>query len=113
VKNPVMKLAEVDPLYVEVVLPSKLFGSIRRGQPAVVMPEAPVHGNYRSSVLVVDRVVDAASGTFGVRLEMANPQKLIPGGIRCQVEFSGLQPMAMKRDKDGMAPASFRKGDAR
>lgn len=87
VKNPVMKLAEIDPLYVEVVLPSKLFGSIRRGQPAVVVPEAPMQGSYRSSVAVVDRVIDAASGTFGVRLALPNPQGKLPAGIRCRVRF--------------------------
>lgn len=87
VKNPVMKLAEVDPLYVEVVLPSKLYGSVRRGQPAVVMPEAPINGSYRSRVSVVDRVIDAASGTFGVRLELPNRQGKVPAGIRCKVRF--------------------------
>ncbi len=87
VKNPVMKLAEIDPLHVEVVLPSKLFGSIRRGQPAVVVPEAPVQGSFRSTVSVVDRVVDAASGTFGVRLELPNPQGKVPPGMRCRVRF--------------------------
>jgi RND family efflux transporter MFP subunit len=87
VKNPVMKLAEIDPLHVEVVLPSKVFGSIRRGQLGTVQPEAPVQGTYRSTVTVVDRVVDAASGTFGVRLELANPRGKLPPGMRCRVRF--------------------------
>ncbi|WP_240980511.1 efflux RND transporter periplasmic adaptor subunit [Ramlibacter agri] len=87
VKNPVMKLAEVDPLHVEVVLPSKLFGSIRRGQQATVLPEAPVAGTYRSTVSVVDRVIDAASGTFGVRLELPNREGRVPAGMRCRVRF--------------------------
>jgi RND family efflux transporter MFP subunit len=87
VKNPVMKLAEIDPLHVEVVLPSKLFGTIQRGQHAVVVPEAPVSGSYRSTVKVVDRVVDAASGTFGVRLELPNRQGKVPPGMRCRVHF--------------------------
>ncbi|HEX2543451.1 MAG TPA: efflux RND transporter periplasmic adaptor subunit [Ramlibacter sp.] len=87
VKNPLMKLAEIDPLHVEVVLPSRLFGSIRRGQLATVQPEAPVQGSYQSVVKVVDRVVDAASGTFGVRLELPNRQGKVPAGIRCRVRF--------------------------
>jgi RND family efflux transporter MFP subunit len=87
VKNPVMKLAEIDPLYVEVVLPSKLYGSIRRGQHATVLPEAPVHGQHASVVKVVDRVIDAASGTFGVRLELPNRNGKVPPGIRCKVRF--------------------------
>jgi RND family efflux transporter MFP subunit len=111
-RKPILKLAKIDPLKVEVILPLEVYGRIKIGMSGLVTPEH-IGGAYPASVKVVDRVLDAASGTFGVRLEMANPQKLIPGGIRCQVEFSGLQPMAMKRDKDGMAPASFRKGDAR
>ncbi len=87
VKNPVMKLAEVDPLHVEVVLPAKLFGSIKRGQPATVMPEAPVDGRFPSTVTVVDRVIDGASGTFGVRLELPNRNGRVPAGMRCRVRF--------------------------
>jgi hypothetical protein len=32
-------------------------------------------------------VLDAASGTFGVRLEMANPNMKLPAGLKCQVVF--------------------------
>ncbi len=35
----------------------------------------------------VDRVIDAASGTFRVRLVLPNPQMRIPSGQRCQVNF--------------------------
>ena len=38
-------------------------------------------------VTIVDRVVDAASGTFGVRLELPNPDRDIPVGLQCQVRF--------------------------
>jgi hypothetical protein len=36
----------------------------------------------------VDRVLDAASGTFGVRLALPNPQQRLPAGIRCKVQFA-------------------------
>jgi hypothetical protein len=32
-------------------------------------------------------VVDAASGTFGVRLVMPNPGGKIPAGVKCRVTF--------------------------
>jgi multidrug efflux pump subunit AcrA (membrane-fusion protein) len=38
-------------------------------------------------VAVVDRVVDAASSTFRVRLELPNPQHRIPAGLKCKVTF--------------------------
>jgi len=86
-KDPIVKLAEVDPLYVEVILPVALYGRIKVGAQAVVLPEQPVGGRYSATVRVVDRVIDAASGTFGVRLELPNRNREIPAGARCRVRF--------------------------
>ena len=51
------------------------------------MPERPIGGSYSAVVKVVDRVIDAASGTFGVRLELPNRERKIPAGVRCRVRF--------------------------
>ena len=40
-------------------------------------------------MVVIDRVIDAASGTFSVFLELPNPEHTIPGGLRCRVRFDG------------------------
>ena len=85
--RPASKLAEIDPLYVEVILPVSLYGQIKNGQRAQVFPEKPVGGVYDAAVKVVDRVVDGASGTFGVRLQLPNPGYRIPAGIKCRVKF--------------------------
>jgi hypothetical protein len=37
--------------------------------------------------VVVNKVVDSASGKFGVRLEMPNPNNAIAAGLACTVEF--------------------------
>ncbi len=86
-KEPIMKLAEIDPLYVEVLLPISQYGKIKLRQRAMVSPEAPVGGRYETMVKVIDRVVDAASGTFGVRLELPNKTADIPAGVRCKIQF--------------------------
>lgn len=86
-KDPIMKLAEIDPLHVEVVLPVSQYGQVKAGQKASVMPEAPVGGRYETRVALVDKVIDAASGTFGVRLELRNRKFEIPAGVRCRVQF--------------------------
>lgn len=86
-KNPIMKLAEIHPLNVELILPVQLFGRIQPGQRAEVFPEQPVGGRHVAEVEVVDRVVDAASGTFGVRLTLANPDRKIPAGLKCRARF--------------------------
>ncbi|MEO7940445.1 MAG: hypothetical protein ABIR55_17585 [Burkholderiaceae bacterium] len=36
---------------------------------------------------IVDKVVDSASGTFGVRLELPNPSGSITAGVKCKVRF--------------------------
>ena len=38
-------------------------------------------------MIVVDKVVDAASGTFGIRLEVPNPGNRIPSGLKCRVRL--------------------------
>jgi RND family efflux transporter MFP subunit len=86
-KDPILKLAEINPLHVEAILPVSLYGQIKVGQRATVVPEAPVGGRYQTVVSIVDRVIDAGSGTFGVRLELPNRKRAIPAGVRCRVEF--------------------------
>jgi RND family efflux transporter MFP subunit len=86
VKDPILKLAEIDPLHVEVILPAKLYGDIRRGDKAEVLPETPAK-QFPAVVSVVDQVMNAASGTFGVRLELRNPNLAVPAGAKCKVKF--------------------------
>lgn len=63
--------------------------SIYAGMQATVYPQQPVGGEHQAEVITVDPVVDAASGTFGVRLALPNPDDRLPAGLRCTVAFSG------------------------
>ena len=74
-------------LHVEALLPLEAYRGVRPGMSARVMPEAPVGGTYTAAVTVVDSVVDAASGTFGVRLALPNPEQQVPAGVKCRVVF--------------------------
>ena len=85
----ILKIAQVDPLNVEVIAPVELFGSVRVGMSGDVRFQPLLPGVFKARVVVVDKVIDAASGTFGVRLELANPGNRIPAGIKCKVRFSG------------------------
>ncbi|UCH46876.1 MAG: efflux RND transporter periplasmic adaptor subunit [Betaproteobacteria bacterium] len=86
-KDPILRLVEINPLNVEVILPVSEFGRIKAGTEAIVLPEEPIGGEYSATVKIVDRIVDAASGTFGVRLELPNRRGSIPPGVRCRVRF--------------------------
>jgi RND family efflux transporter MFP subunit len=83
----ILKVAQIDPLRVEVILPAAMFDSIRPGMRATVIPEFPGDRVHVASVTIVDRVIDAASGTFGARLDLPNPDGAIPAGLRCQARF--------------------------
>ncbi len=86
-EQPILKIAQIHPLNVETIAPVDLFGSIKVGMQAEVRPEAPVGGVYTAKVKIVDRVIDAASGTFGVRLNLPNPDNQLPAGLKCKVSF--------------------------
>ncbi|MFC1896785.1 efflux RND transporter periplasmic adaptor subunit [Thermodesulfobacteriota bacterium] len=85
--KPIFKIAQIDPLNVEVVLPVSQMGLVKKGMKGTVKPEAPANGEYEATVTIVDKVIDAASGTFGVRLEMPNPKHKITPGLKCKVFF--------------------------
>jgi RND family efflux transporter MFP subunit len=86
-QTPIVKVAQLHPLRVEVFAPISLLGKIAVGTSAQVLPEGPVGGVHAAKVTVVDRVIDAASGTFGVRLELSNPDYRLPAGLKCRVRF--------------------------
>lgn len=91
-ENHILSIAQVHPLHVEAFLPVRLHGRVAVGTRATVRPDAPVGGTYTAEIRVLDQVFDAASGTFGVRLTLPNPDLQLPGGARCRVEFELASP---------------------
>jgi len=85
--RPIVKIAQIDPLRVEVVVPISKFGRIQAGQKAIVRPEAAIGGRYESTVHIVDPIINAASGTFRVTLLLPNPERKLTSGLRCEVSF--------------------------
>jgi len=84
----IVTIARIDPLNVEAYLPVSYYKFIKVGDAAIVRPSDPIGGDREAKVSVVDQVFDAASGTFGVRLELANPDDAVPAGLRCRVTFN-------------------------
>ena len=94
-RKPILKLAQIEPLRVEVVLPLAAYRKLKKMDSAEVMPEG-LGGKYVASVAVIDSVFDSASGTFGVRLELPNAAGKLPAGIRCKVDFPALRNLSIK-----------------
>jgi len=85
--QPVLKLAQINKLNVEVFVPVELVGQFKVGMRADITVSEPVVRVFDAKVTIVDRVVDAASGTFGMRLELPNGKYELPAGLKCQVTF--------------------------
>lgn len=86
-KKYILKIAEINPLKVRVVLPRNTFGRFKRGIVGKVTPELASINPYSAKVVMVDKLIDAASGTFVVFLELPNPKLDIPSGMKCKVTF--------------------------
>ena len=98
--RPVVKVVQIDPLRVEVVMPISEFGRIKAGQSAIVRPEAAIGGGrHESTVTIVDPIIDAASGTFRVTLMLPNPEYKLTSGLRCQVSFLANPPATAAKKK--------------
>ena len=85
----IFRLVQLDPLFIETVVPAARFGKIGIGQAYSVGLQ--LGGRPTARVVSVDRVIDAASGTFRVRLAIPNPNNQIPPGQRCRVSFVSTQ----------------------
>lgn len=83
----ILKVAQIDPLFVEVHLPIAAFPFIKEGMKAEVRPSQPAGSVHTATISVIDKVLDAASDTFGVRLVLPNPKSEMPAGVNCTVTF--------------------------
>ena len=94
-RKPVLKVAQIDPVRADVPLPAALFGQVKVGIRASVTASVG-GGSFAATVRSVDRLIDAASGTFVARLEIANPQGLVPTGARCSAMLDGVAARAAR-----------------
>ena len=87
--EPVYRIANLNPLHVELILPVEQMGTIEPGMKAEVTLDinAESDDTHVAVVKSVDRVADAASGTFGVLLSMPNAGLRIPSGVRCSLNL--------------------------
>ena len=95
-QKPVLRIASIDPLRVDVLVPAAAFGQVEPGRKASVVPELFNRSTHVAVVKTVDRVIDAASNTFRVRLELPNPTGALPAGLRCKVDLALKLPEATR-----------------
>ncbi len=83
----ILRLAQLDPLVIEAIVPMEYFGVLNLGMHAEIVPDVLLTDTLTAVVTAVDRIGDTASNTFGVKLSMPNPDHRIPAGVKCIVKF--------------------------
>jgi RND family efflux transporter MFP subunit len=86
-ERPLMRVAVINPLRVELMVPTTQYGSFAVGDRVTIRPELPGAEPVVATVQQVDRLFDAASNTFRVRLSLPNPDDRLPAGLRCKAEL--------------------------
>jgi RND family efflux transporter MFP subunit len=94
----IMKLAKVDPLKVELIAPTEYFGLIEKGMKVEIYPEQPANQVFTATVSIVDQLIDPASGSFTVRMELPNPDDKLVGGVNCMANFAFETPQPTSED---------------
>jgi membrane fusion protein, heavy metal efflux system len=89
-EKPILKIAQIDPLRVEAILPASMYGKVKAGMMAKVTPELQGEQGRNASITLVDKVIDPASNTFRVRLELGNKDYSLPSGVRCKINIAQL-----------------------
>ncbi len=94
----IMKLAKVDPLKVELIAPTEYFGLVEKGMVVNIHPEQPANQVFEATVTIVDQLIDPASGSFTVRMELPNPEDRLVGGVNCLASFAFETPLPSNED---------------
>ena len=101
--RPLLRVAVINPLRVELMVPTAHYGTLSPGDRVSIRPELPGAGTLIATVRHIDSVLDAASNTFRVRLSLPNPGNTLPAGLRCKAELPLLGAAAAPAA--GTAPA--------
>lgn len=82
-------ISRLDLLRVEAFVPIAYHPALKPGQTVEVVPEPPFDTPRPATIRVIDRVFDAATATFGIRMDLENPDLALPAGLRCSLRFPG------------------------
>jgi len=84
----VITVAQIDPVYADVIVPAGMFSQFEKGQKIKVILSQPNAIEVVGEVSVVDPYVEAASETFRVRIAIANQDYSIVPGFRCLAQVA-------------------------
>lgn len=85
--EPMLRLAQLNPLRIEIIVRADYWGRLLPGQQAEVIPQFLELDKKVATIERIDPMIDSASGTFRVQLRLPNPDHQIAAGLKCQLVF--------------------------
>lgn len=88
-ETPFLKIVSLNPMHAEVVLPAEYYGSLQRGADVTLYTNSDE--GFAGKIKIIDPIIDAASNTFAVTVELDNTKQRLAAGLRCRVSFTEKQ----------------------
>lgn len=87
----VVEIAVLDPLYVEVLMPYESFRKFAIADQLLIKLAQPLLSEHLAKITIIDPIIDSASGTYRMRLELANKGNSIPAGVPCTIAYPDVE----------------------
>lgn len=87
--QPLIKIAKVNPLRVEVIAPAEQFNRFSVGDSLWVAPQIEGVDEAEATIKIIDPVIDSASNSFRITLNLPNDHWQIPAGAKCALRIPG------------------------
>ncbi|QQE11363.1 efflux RND transporter periplasmic adaptor subunit [Planctomycetota bacterium] len=88
--EPVVSIASLDPLKVNMYLPIEVFGKLNEGKTYNLYADKPINTNLNAKLTHIDPIIDSASQTFRCVFEIQNSDYKLPAGFT--VHMANLEP---------------------
>jgi multidrug efflux pump subunit AcrA (membrane-fusion protein) len=85
---PIMTIAQLDPLRVQLVVPAATMHRLRTGMAADVRLDWHESKTHQAKVVLINPVLEPATRTVVLHLELPNPGHQIPPWLSCAATFS-------------------------
>jgi RND family efflux transporter MFP subunit len=85
-ETPFLKIVSLNPMHAEVVLPAEYYGRLQRGNEVTLFTNR--EEGFSGKIKIIDPIIDAASNTFAVTVELDNNNLELAAGLRCRVSFA-------------------------
>lgn len=84
-----LQVVSLDPLHAQVIFQADLYGHIKKDTPITLFTKGSEQG-FTARIKTLDPIIDAASDTFGITVEVNNDQLQLIAGSRCRIEISAI-----------------------